>query len=175
MIYIGIDPGAKGAIAYINTETGNSGRIKTPLIGDEVDISTFCEYIKKLTRNGNHHVIVEDVHSIFGASAKSNFSFGKNVGGIEWLLVSLDCRYTKVAPKTWQAEMWQGVKIVQINTGKKTPKGNIKYKNDTKATSLLAAKRLFPKEDFLATPRSSVPHDGIVDALLLAEYGKRKF
>jgi len=174
MIYIGIDPGAKEGIGYIDTETGKTGRSKTPTIGDEVDIQTFCKFIKRLTK-GDHHVIVEDVHSIFGASAKSNFSFGKNVGGIEWCLVSLECKYTKVTPKNWQKEMWEGVTIVQINTGKKTPKGNVKYKNDTKATSLLAAKRLFPQEDFLATPRSSVPHDGIVDALLLAEYGKRKF
>lgn len=175
MIYVGIDPGAKGAIAYIDTEKGKTGRIQTPVVSKEVDVWQFCAYLKSLTQGKEHHVIVEDVHSIFGASAKSNFSFGKNVGGIEWALVALGCKFTKVTPKVWQAEMWQGVPIVKINTGKKTPKGNIKYKNDTKATSLLAAKRLFPEEDFLATKRSSVPHDGIVDALLLCEYGKRKF
>jgi len=174
MIYIGIDPGAKGGIAYINTETGKSGKAQTPTLGGDVDIQKFCEFIKSLTK-GEHMVIVEDVHSVFGASAKANFTFGGNVMGIEWALVALGCKYLKVAPKVWQKEMWTGVSIVKINTGKKTKDGNIKYKNDTKATSLIAAKRLFPKEDFLATVRSKIPHDGIVDALLLAEYGKRKF
>lgn len=174
MIYIGIDPGKTGALAYIDTDSGKHGSIVMPQIGNEIDINKFCDFMRQLTL-GDHHVITEDVHSIFGASAKSNFTFGRVVGGIEWALVALGCKYTKVAPKMWQKEMWEGVKPVQINTGKKTSKGNVKYKTDTKATSLLAAKRLFPKDDFLKSKRSTVPHDGIVDALLIAEYCKRKF
>jgi len=34
---------------------------------------------------------------------------------------------------------------------------------------------LFPKVNLLMTERSSVPHDGLVDALLMAEYARRKF
>jgi len=174
MIYIGIDPGKDGGIAYINTLTGEVGKTGIPKIGDEVDLNKYCDYLRALTK-GSHHVILENVHSIFGASAKSNFSFGKNNGHIEGFLVALGAKYTLVTPKKWQAEMWEGVPIVKINTGKKTTKGNIKYKNDTKATSLKAVKRLFPQIDLRKTTRSTKPHDGIVDALLLAEYGKRNF
>jgi hypothetical protein len=34
---------------------------------------------------------------------------------------------------------------------------------------------LFPKVNLLMNEKSSVPHDGLVDALLIAEYARRKF
>jgi hypothetical protein len=70
-----------------------------------------------------------------------------------------------VQPKKWQADIWANVDKI-YKTGKKI---------DTKKTSLMAAKRLFPNESFLATSRSRVPHDGIVDAALIAQYCKIRF
>ena len=175
MKYIGIDPGSSGGVAYIDTEKNKHAAIKMPVIKSVFDLNEFSKIMRRLLSTDHHHVVMEDVHSIFGMSAKSNFSFGKNVGNIEGVLASFSAKYTKVTPKVWQAEMWQGINIVKINTGKKTKSGNVKYKTDTKATSLLAAKRLFPEDDFLASERSSKPHDGIIDALLMAEYAKRKF
>jgi len=61
--------------------------------------------------------------------------------------------------------MFTGVEEITI-TGKST--------RDTKAMALVAAKRLFPGRDFKLTDRSTKPHDGMVDALLMSEYGKRK-
>ena len=43
-------------------------------------------------------------------------------------------------------------------------------KGQTKAYALKAVKELWPDEEWLATERSSVAHDGIVDAALLAKY-----
>jgi len=40
--------------------------------------------------------------------------------------------------------------------------------------ALVAAKRLFPGQDFTLTERATKAHDGMVDALLMSEYGKRK-
>lgn len=110
---------------------------------------------------------MEDVHAIFGASAKSTFNFGWSLGIIEGVLSGMGIAYTKVAPKEWQREMWQGIRPVYKS-------GNSKA-IDTKATSLLAAKRLFPNEDLRRSARATLPHDGIVDALLMAEYCRRKF
>ena len=39
----------------------------------------------------------------------------------------------------------------------------------------MAAKRLFPNWNFLATERSSKMHDGLVDAALIGYYGYVKF
>ena len=54
-------------------------------------------------------------------------------------------------------------------------KAGSKTKVDTKAMALVAAKRLFPKVNLMMTSKSTVPHDGLVDALLMAEYARRKF
>jgi hypothetical protein len=45
---------------------------------------------------------------------------------------------------------------------------------DTKQRSVIAAQRLFPNVSLLPTPRCKKPSDGIADALLIAEWGRRK-
>jgi hypothetical protein len=45
-------------------------------------------------------------------------------------------------------------------------------KGDTKPAALAKAKQLWPAETWLATNRSTKPHDGLVDAALIAEFGR---
>jgi hypothetical protein len=47
-------------------------------------------------------------------------------------------------------------------------------KSQTKARALAVASELKPDENWLAGGRCRVPHDGIVDAYLIAEYIRRK-
>jgi hypothetical protein len=42
----------------------------------------------------------------------------------------------------------------------------------TKEYALTKARELWPDETFYATARCSTPHTGIVDAALIAEYGR---
>lgn len=161
---MGIDPGADGGIA-IFTSDGNLTLYSIPKIGKAVDVYTLSRMIRDCKLIDVKHCVIEDVHSIFGAGAKSNFQFGWIVGILEALLVANDISFTKVAPKAWQKLMHEGVP-------KMTKPG--KTSSDTKAMSLMAAKRLFPNEGFLPTPRSSKPHDGLVDAALMAVYSYRK-
>jgi len=126
--------------------------------------------------------VIEDVHSIFGTSSKSNFQFGRSLGNIEMLPVVFGKPLIKVAPKTWQRVAWQGIPVVKnpkVVKASKNKDGTLKpertlMKTDTKATSLNAARRLFPKESFLDSPQSSVAHDGVVDAALIAYWAKRE-
>jgi hypothetical protein len=39
--------------------------------------------------------------------------------------------------------------------------------------ALIAAKRLFPNQKLVFGDRATKPHDGLIDALLLAEYARR--
>jgi hypothetical protein len=169
MIRIGIDPGKNGFICkYVSNIDYESFKYdQIPLINKEVDLHTLNDIldIDHIAAKNNVHCVIEDVHAIFGSAAKATFNFGYVVGVLEALLVSHNIPYTKVKPKEWQKEMWQGIPL------QKKPNG----RTDTKAMSLLAAKRLFPNEDLTATERSVKPHDGKVDALLLAEYCRRKF
>jgi hypothetical protein len=47
-------------------------------------------------------------------------------------------------------------------------------KGGTKQAALTMAKILWPSETWLATKRSTVPHSGLVDAALIAEYSRLK-
>jgi hypothetical protein len=47
-------------------------------------------------------------------------------------------------------------------------------KGDTKPAALARARQLWPAESWLASPRCSKPHDGMIDAALIAEYGRIK-
>ncbi len=171
---IGVDVGKNGGIVVID-EKGNILTTAMPQVKKEIDTNRIIEFLSSYMDNGNQvHCGIEDVHSIFGASAKSNFQFGRAAGIIEAAVVACGYPFTKIAPKVWQKEMWAGVSPVQINTGKKTKDGNIKFKTDTKATSLIAVQRLFPKLDLRATQRSTTAHDGIVDAVLICEFVRRK-
>ena len=52
--------------------------------------------------------MIEDVHSIFGASAKSNFMFGFNTGLLHGIIRALGLPLDQVQPKAWQKHI--GVK-----------------------------------------------------------------
>ena len=80
---------------------------------------------------------------------------GLLIGVVEALRIP----YTQVHPRIWQKVAWEGVS----------------RKGDTKHTSLVAIRRLYPHMKFIATPRSKKPHDGIVDAVLIAYYLRMKY
>jgi hypothetical protein len=169
---IGIDVGKRGSIVVLQ-ENFLPIIYNIEIIGNEIDINGINNFL--LNYIDQSHCVIEDVHSIFGAGAKSNFQFGRALGIIEGIVSSLGIPYTKVAPKKWQAEMWQGIRPVEIYTGKKKKNGEAKTKIDTKATSAIAAKRLFPNVDFRKSDRSKKDSDGAIDAALMATYCVRNF
>jgi hypothetical protein len=166
-VHIGIDPGKNGGIFFY--EKGSYLFKQIPLIGKEFDVKAlsdiFSEYSEYFC-----YAVIEDVHSIFGASAGATFDFGFGCGLLEGILVSHGIPYTKVQPKKWQAEMFEGIPLQQkpSSTGKTVQK-------DTKRMAEMAAKRLFPSIDLRMSDKCKKSHDGKVDALLICEYCKRNF
>lgn len=45
---------------------------------------------------------------------------------------------------------------------------------DTGQRSIVVAQRLFPGQTLLRSPRAKKPSDGMADALLIAEWGRRR-
>lgn len=182
-IWLGCDPGKYGAVAAIYED----GKIKwwtVPIIGKVIDINAFKNIFLQLiefTPEGEYKYdimcAIEDVHAIQQSGASSAFSFGFSAGSLEGIVSALDIPYMKVQPKKWQGISWEGVPVM-YKPGKKVKnkfdQEVIKQDVDTKNMSLLAAKRLFPNTKFLATPKCTTDHDGIVDALLIAYYCKIK-
>lgn len=152
---IGIDPGYNGAIVFLE---GNEIKYKytIPLTQNgDVDFNELLNITSKI--KGKDTIILEDVHSVFGASAKANFQFGRVCGILRAYCEMTGAEIILSQPKVWQSKVWVSDDIVM----------NGKKKN-TKKTSLNCAKRLFPEEEFRKSLKASTPHDGLVDATLIA-------
>jgi hypothetical protein len=167
-IYVGIDPGKDGYICIDYNEQFEFWAI--PKIGKEFNILELSAIIRRISHLGKVHCVLEDVHAIYGSAAGSTFTFGFGCGLIEGMLAMVGIPYTKIQPKKWQKQMFEGVAIQM----KKSTTGKTMIV-DNKSMAEIAAKRLFPTVDLRDTPRCRTSHDGKVDALLLCEYAKRNF
>ena len=118
---------------------------------------------------------MEDVHSIYGSSAKATFSFGEIKGLLRGLLIATGIPYQLVQPKIWQKEIWANEDMV-VDYKKVTVKGVEQTRKDvnTKQTSFKAARRLFPNIDLRKTERCRNFDDNKTDSLLMCEYARRK-
>lgn len=173
--YIGFDIGKSGGI-YVLANGKPAFKHRMPLIGREIDIMALYKIIFKF-KGKDAHVIFENIKGLFGIGKTAAMDLSVQRGIIEAICVGAKLPYTIIGPKKWQNEMFKDAKVQYKTSTRKDPNtGEKKSKKaiDTKATALLVAKRLFPQEDFLATERSKKPHDGLVDACLLAEYGRRR-
>lgn len=172
MIYVGIDPGKDGAIAYIK-ENGKKGARVVPKIGSEYDKHEMVKVLKDLNPT---HVVLENINSHSAKGRQGAFVMGKGVAYWEMALIALKIPHTMVTPQVWQKEMWAGVKVQRKPSTKKKKDGSPALgSKDTKATSMVAASRLFPDFDFTPTEKATKKHDGMIDAMLMAEYCKRNF
>jgi len=164
--YIGIDIGKQGCVCILNEDGTEDWRSKIPMIKDQVDYHTLNTILEPY-EGFNGMVVFEKLGVIFGSSKVTAFSMGYQAGALEMCCIANAIRYTMVPAKKWQEHMFEG----QTKIFKKGTKGPL----DTKAMALIAAKRLFPTTNLMMTEKSSVPHNGFVDALLMAEYARRKF
>lgn len=157
--YIGIDPGAKGFITIKNEEACEFISIADH---DTQELGVALAQV----RDTYHDVMVamEEVHAVFGSSAKATFAFGETFGLLKGILITLHIPYHLVQPKDWQKEIW-------INADKVYKEGK---RIDTKTTSYNAARRLFPDIDLRRTEQCKKPDDNKVDSLLIWEYARRK-
>ena len=143
--YIGVDPGASGAYAII--------------CGDRVEVYPwanimFCSTMSVCAQEAPPlFCVVEKVGAMPKQGVTSMFNFGKAAGFIEGVLTSLNIPYQLVPPQTWKKEYSLG---------------------SDKAKSIEVCERLFPHVDLHRTERCTTKHDGMAEALLIAEYARRK-
>lgn len=172
-LFCGVDIGKLGAIVILDEKGNVVFKSVVPTIGKEYDKT---EMFSILLQHSDHiiHTVFEDVHATHMGGNTSSFEFGRGKGLWEMALIAANIPHTAVQPKKWQT-IWEGTQKQYLPTSKRNKKGEIVQKIDTKATSLLCAKRLFPNVDFRESSRCKVAHNGIVDALLMSEYCRRTF
>lgn len=163
MKIIGVDPGKTGYVTKYDDTLKTYSFFQIPVKDDRLDslsfYSKFCNEDEDCFIYQDEFIIyAEQIHSLFGMSAKSNFSFG---GIFYSILAVLDMfgEVNLIQPKEWQKEMHKG----------------IEKNEDKKVMSLQAAQKLFPDMDFKRTPRCTTPDHNLIDSLLICEYGKRKY
>lgn len=171
-LYVAADPGKNGAFVCID-QTGNVvDRMVMPRITKDgpVDLVRIFDWLLNILKTKDWDKVdlcIEDVHALYGVSASSTSSLMENKGQIHGIFSCVASMYIKtsvhfIPPKTWQKTVWmQHDKIMKAG------------KVDTKATSLSCASRIWPTDKFLATEKCKKAHDGIVDAMLIAEYARR--
>lgn len=145
-IYMGIDPGKSGALAIIRPE-GEIEIIPFDAIKYSKAMACVCKESDSIT------CCVEKVGAMPGQGVVSMFNFGHNLGLIEGLLKAYGISYQLVPPQTWKREF---------------------SLSSDKARSVEVCQNLFPDVSLLATPRSRKPNDGMAEALLIAEYARRR-
>ena len=147
MVYIGIDPGKNGGYAILVRPF-----ISTQPMDEKIFVREMHE-ISKAYPSENIRCCLEKVGAMPGQGVTSMFSFGKNAGYIEGVLTALGIRYQLVVPRRWKAEF--GL------TG-------------SKADSIEVCRRLFPGVSLRASERCRKDSDGMAEALLMAEFARRK-
>lgn len=168
--YVGIDVGALGFLAIQVNGEWSFMSIKD---NDMYAISDMLLYLKE--KYTNIVVGIEEIHAIFGSSAKATFSFGEIYGKLQALCIAHKIPYHLIQPKVWQSAMWNNSDmIVSYKKVKIKDKEITKKVVDTKGTSANTAFRLFPELDFKRTARCNKLDDNKIDATLICEYIRRK-
>ena len=157
MIYIGIDPGKNGGIAIIRSIGINTFEPYQKIIvepySDDTMISLGYNIDKLSKENEQIKCVLEKVNAMPGPGVVSMFNFGQNYGFIQGVLKAYNIPFELVPPAKWKKEF---------------------SVTSDKNTSIEVAKRLFPQVNLKATERCKKDHDGMAEALLLAEYCRRK-
>lgn len=144
MLIAGIDPGKSGAIVILKD-------------GQIVDKALLKRVVPRfwLRERGVRVAYLEQAQSFPKQGIASAFNYGRDFGYLLGTLAGSGMIIHLVRPSIWTRRIHtQAPKI-----------------DDAKERSLWCARHLWPEENWLASTKSTKPHDGFVDAALIAQYG----
>jgi hypothetical protein len=160
-IIIGIDNGISGGLVAISAHHGliiaaSTMPSQKHRTRNEVDIQAAHSWICSVTNHQPDQAtyIIEEPNN--SRNASTAYSVAASFHALRGYLEAYRADVRRITPQSWQKAMLG-----------KVPAG------ETKAYALAKAREIWPDETWLATPRSKVPHEGIVDAFLIAEHGRR--
>ena len=148
-VFVGVDLGAKGAIAVIDKDNN-----VLELIDYSSNFADDWTLIKE--KYDVSMIVAEKISSMPGQGVKSMFSFGHKLGEFEGILHTLGLPYVLVRPQEWMKGL-----------------GLPKDKNQRKKAINSIAKSMFP--DAVVTGKRGGILDGRSDSLLIAQYCKKNY
>ena len=151
-IYLGIDPGKKGAVAYVTVEGGKTGIIDMPLLENG---SPSSEELKNFILSSikgfdltKALVIIEKQQSMHKQGVVSTFTTAYGYGKLIATLEMMGIPFIEIRPAKWKKK---------LNLSK------------DKQQSVDLAHQLYPHETYFG-PRGGLL-DGRAEAILMAYYG----
>ena len=148
---IGVDPGLDGGLAALSSEGLQLCVMPVVAVGKrrQLDEQTIVRWLSGFAP-GECRVFIEAVGARPKQGVAAMFSFGTGWGLLRGICAGLGFPYELVRPQEWQGEVLKG-----------QPPGS----------EYLVASRLWPHAEWRASERCQKPHDGLVDAALIAKYG----
>lgn len=160
--YIGIDNGLDGATVGIDQD----GHILFAFVhptqiwrkGREIDINEYQKILIDKTaicESFEGKIIFEEPGG--AQSYKAAVSMAASFHALRGFIESSCLPWERITPAQWQRKMLPGCKA-----------------KETKPRALELARRLWPDRDWRASERCRKPHDGLIDAALIAEWARRE-
>lgn len=109
-LIIGVDPGATGAFALLDSYGELLDTDDMPIVGKLVSVPLVVDIFETWAGDPLGSVeppicVIEDVHSSPQMGVTSAFSFGRSKGVIEGVAAMADCRVVYVSPNKWKRDM----------------------------------------------------------------------
>lgn len=161
--YLGCDPGLNGSFAVVSGDrirykmvmpiisiTAKDSKTKTEL--DRKGILSFLKTLPVPT-----HVAIEEQEAFRGQNITGTCTQCRGYGILLMALTAAHMDIIEVSSDVWQSHF--GITPITQREGK-----------TTKEQALSIAQMIYPDTDFRKSDRSHKAHDGIVDAVLIANY-----
>lgn len=177
---IGIDPGINGGICIckdgeiiekhpmpiIRTELNQKKKNSKPRVKNSVDGKKVLKILRKYP---DAVVIIEDIHTLHQANRSGLVTLFEGLGIIKGISLGLFGKYYLAYSTIWHKNVLRKRDLVYYDA----METNINIKKST----LKAAQRIYPGVDFRDQSKqlrsNSVQHDGMYEAALMAEHGRK--
>jgi crossover junction endodeoxyribonuclease RuvC len=146
---VGIDPGMSGGIAIIR-----DGDVTSLFPMPVIDKGMNAKAIRDIIHVADF-VIMEKASAMPKQGVTGVFHFGEGYGMLQGIVLTLGIPLRLVTPQAWKKEILAGT-------------------TKDKAAAIDYVMRVYPSVN-LIQPGHRKPHDGICDAVCIAEYGYRTF
>ena len=165
MIWIGIDPGLKGALAALDSDGRLLWAERTPLMVGEYDLAEMVHLLEKPDGPPSWTLVaLEDVSAarVGGKQqgSTSMFTFGEGKGIWKGIIAALGFARIDVRPQAWSKALLGGMPREE---------DPVKRVLQRKMNAVVRAKQFWP-----AIPIKFKADWGMADAALIAEYARRQ-
>jgi hypothetical protein len=146
--YLAVDPGQKGGMCVVRCDGTPLGWVRMP-----VGTPRIIDWILAANSTYTNLVMVTEKSQVMPKQGiVGAFRYGAHFGIFETVAVMLQVSYHEVRPLIWKKTLGLSSK---------------------KLDSITACRRIFPKVE-LIPDGCRTPHDGIAEALLIAEWARNK-